>query len=360
VSLFPSRNGPPVAREPFGAAPDGTAVERYTLSGPNGIGVSVITYGACVQELWAPDRNGHQANIVLGFPTLDYYVAHAGLYFGATIGRYANRIAGAAFALDGVVYRLPANDGANSLHGGPAGFDRRVWKAAVGAGASIELRYTSADGEMGYPGTLAVQVAYTLTDDGALRIDYAATTDRPTVVNLTNHTCWNLAGEGSGTICDHVLTLTARRYTPVDAALIPTGALAPVAGTPFDFTEPTPIGARIRDGHPQLVLAHGYDHNFVLDRGPPAMPALAARVEEPVSGRRLEVLTTEPGLQLYSGNFLDGTLVGTSGRPYRQTDGFALEAQHFPDSPNQPGFPSTVLRPGELLESTTVYRLSAG
>ncbi len=347
-----------VTREPFGRAPDGTAVERYTLTSAAGLSVSVITWGACVQELWAPDRDGRLENVVLGFADLEGYVAHEGHYFGATVGRYANRIGGAAFTLDGATFRLPANEGASSLHGGPAGFDRRVWTAAPGGGTSVELRYTSPDGEMGYPGTLTVQVAYTLAGH-ALRIDYEATTDRPTIVNLTNHTCWNLAGEGSGTISDHVLALTASRYTPVDADLIPTGEIAPVAGTPLDFREPAAIGSRIRGGHPQLVFARGYDHTWVLDRGQRGPLALAARVREPASGRTLEVETTEPGVQLYSGNFLDGTLIGTSGRAYRQGDGFALETQHFPDSPNRPEFPSTVLGPGGQFSSTTVYRLAS-
>ena len=244
----------------------------------------------------------------------------------------------------------------------PKGFDRHVWQAAAlepnGGSVGVRLRRTSPDGEMGYPGTLEVEVEYTLAPDGSLRIDYRAATDAATVVNLTNHAYWNLAGEGSGTICDHVLTLAARSYTPVNSTLIPTGEIAPVAGTPLGFLDPTPIGARIRDGFAQLASAHGYDHNFVLEPGQSTSPALAARVDEPASGRRLEVFTTEPGIQFYSGNFLDGTLVGTSGRTYRQSDGFALETQHFPDSPNRPAFPSTVLRPGERFESTTVYRLT--
>ena len=253
--------------------------------------MSLLTYGACLQQLWAPDRNGRSANVALGFATLDGYVDHSGHYFGATVGRYANRIGGAAFTLDGVEYRLPANDGTSSLHGGPAGFDRRVWTAVPGEdSASVELRYTSADGEMGYPGTLAVRVIYTLAGD-TLRIGYETTTGRPTVVNLTNHTCWNLAGDCSGTIADHVLSLAASRYTPIDADLIPTGQIALVAGTPLDFREPAPIGLRIRDDHPQLVFAHGYDHNFVLDREEEGSLVTAARVWEPTSGRVLEVET---------------------------------------------------------------------
>jgi aldose 1-epimerase len=349
----------PVTREPFGTAPDGTPVERFTLSSGSGIAVSLIGYGACVQALRAPDRRGRTANIALGFATLDGYVAERGHYFGATVGRYANRIAHAAFELDGRAHRLVPNDGPSSLHGGPVGFDRHAWRSEVSpAGGAVSFRRTSPAGEMGYPGTLEVEVTYTL-EGNSLRIDYLATTDAPTVVNLTNHTCWNLAGEGSGTIYDHVLTLAAGRYLPVDATLIPTGEIAPVAGTPFDFQRPTPIGARIRDGFDQLTIARGYDHTFALEReNAAAAPAFAARVVEPASGRVLEVATTEPGFQLYTGNFLDGTLIGTGGRAYRQGDSLAIETQHFPDSPNRPGFPSTALRPGEALRSTTVYRLS--
>jgi aldose 1-epimerase len=356
------KTAPAITRLPFGTTPDGSVVDLYTLTNSSGIAVAVMTYGAAVQQLWVPDRDGRKANVVLGFPTLADYVAHDGHYFGAIIGRCANRIAHGRFLLDGVTYEVPRNDGTNSLHGGTAGFDKRVWQAAVVPptrdGVGLKLQYTSPDGEMGYPGTLAVNVTYTLANDDSLRIDYRATTDAATVVNLTNHTYWNLAGEASGTICDHILTLYADRYTPVDRTLIPSGEIAPVAGTPLDFTTPTRIGARIREAFPQLAIAHGYDHNVVLERVDTLSPILAARVREPTSGRELEVFTTEPGIQFYSGNFLDGTLRGTSGRTYRQSDGFALETQHFPDSPNHPEFPSTVLRPGDVFESTTVYRLS--
>ena len=358
-----SRSAPAVEREPFGTTPDGTAVERYTLSHPDGIAVSVITYGAAVQELWAPDREGRRANVALGFAALDGYTSHGGHYFGAIVGRYANRIGHAAFSLDGVTYRLPANEGESSLHGGPEGFDRRVWTADVRetpGGPALALRRTSPAGEMGYPGTLDVEVTYALVDADSLRIDFLATTDAPTVVNLTSHACWNLAGEGSGSILDHVLELAADRYTPVGPDLIPTGEIAPVAGTPLDFTEPAPIGARLRDPFPQLQIAGGYDHNFVLRHGGGRSPARAARVRDPASGRTLDVSTTEPGIQLYTGNFFDGTLVGTSGRAYGRNEGFALETQHYPDSPNRPSFPSTVLRPGKRFESTTIFRLTAG
>jgi aldose 1-epimerase len=349
----------PLPSRPFGTAPDGAAVDLYTLSSPAGVTVSVMTYGAAVQGLSAPDRDGRVHDVALGFPSLAGYLAGGGHYFGATVGRYANRIARGTFALDGVTYELPRNDGENSLHGGPVGFDKRVWLVseahATENHARLVLRYTSRDREMGYPGTLAVQVAYTLLRDGALRLDYRAETDAPTVVNLTNHMYWNLAGEGSGTIDDHVLTLMARRYTPVDATLIPTGELGSVDGTPLDFTRPSPIGARIDDPFPQLVVAGGYDHNFIIERSNSSSLALAARVDEPTSGRRLEVSSTEPGLQFYSGNLLEGAFAGTA---YRRREGFALETQHFPDSPNQLRFPSTTLRPGQVFESTTIYRLS--
>jgi aldose 1-epimerase len=351
-----------IARQPFGVTPDGIVVDRYVLSNASGIEVAVLTYGGIVQQLWAPDRDGRQANVVLGLATLDDYLAHGGHYFGAIVGRYANRIARGRFTLDGVAYELPLNDGPNSLHGGTAGFDKRVWQAAVrsptGGSVRLELRYTSPDGEMGYPGTLCVEVAYTLSNDDSLRIDYRATTDKPTIVNLTSHPYWNLAGEGAGAIDEHVLMVDADFYTPVDSTRIPTGEIARVAGTPFDFRQPTPIGARLRDGSPQLAIARGYDHNFVLSRPSWTSPVLAARVFEPTSGRALEIRTTEPGIQLYSGNFLDGTFRGTSGKAYNQGDGFVLETQRFPDSPNHASFPSSVLRPGELLASTTSYRLS--
>ena len=352
---------PSIARLPFGTTPDGSAVDLYTLTNSSGIAVAVLTYGATIQQLWTPDRDGRKANVVLGFPVLADYLSHDGHYFGAIIGRYANRIANGRFVLDGVAYDVPRNDGTNSLHGGSAGFYKRVWQATVvpptNDSVGLKLHYTSPDGEMGYPGTLSVDVTYTLSSDDTLRLDYRAETDKPTVVNLTSHPYWNLAGEGAGTIYDHVLTLGADCYTPLDSTLIPTGEIARVAGTPLDFTSPVPIGARIWDGFPQLAIARGYDHNFVLERDDSTSLVLAARVHEPKSGRELEVFTTEPGIQLYSGNFLDGTLRGTSARAYEQGGGFALETQHFPDSPNHPEFPSTVLRPGDLFDSTTVYRL---
>lgn len=349
-------------KEPFGTTPDGIAVYRYKLTNAGGMEVKIITYGGIIQSIQVPDRDGRMGNVALGFANLDDYIAR-NPYFGCITGRYANRIARGRFTLDGHTYQLTTNDGQNHLHGGARGFDKYVWEAAEVPGADhvgLKLSRTSPDGEENYPGALAVSVTYTLTNDHELRIDYHAMTDAATIVNLTNHSYFNLAGEGSGTILDHELWLNAGRYTPVDTTLIPTGELAPVAGTPLDFTSQERIGARIRDGFEQLVLARGYDHNFVLDRQQPNDTALipAARVVEPQSGRKLEVLTTEPGIQFYSGNFLEGTLVGSGGKVYRQGDGFALETQHFPDSPNQPNFPSTVLQPGQVYQTTTIYKFS--
>jgi aldose 1-epimerase len=348
-----------VTKSPFGTLPDGRGVDLYTLTN-GGVTVKVITYGATVTEIDTPDRHGKTRNITLGFPDLAGYVTNTTgtgtTYFGATIGRYANRIANAQFTLDGVTYHLPANNGTNTLHGGPGGFHTKLWDATSGPGASVKLTYTSPDNEEGFPGTLNVAVTYTLTDSGALQIDYRATTDKATVINLTNHAYFNLAGEGSGDTYRQLLQLDASNYTPIDANLIPTGQIAPVAGTPLDFRSLTPIGARIRDSFEQLVLAHGYDHNFVIDRpkGGSSMVEAALAVD-PRSGRTLKVLTTEPGIQFYSGNFLDGSLVGTSGTTYRQGDGFTLETQHYPNSPNQDSFPSTVLRPGDTFQSETIY-----
>ena len=347
-----------LSREPFGTTPDGEAVERVTLGTGAGIQLSAISYGAAVQELWAPDRDGRRANIVLGFADLDGYTSEPSHYFGAIIGRFANRIGGGRFTLDGLAYELPRNDGGNSLHGGPRGFDKQVWRiVASRRPGRLVFRHISADGEMGYPGTLEVEAAYTLSAS-SLRIDLTATTDKPTIVNLTAHPLWNLAGEGEGTTDDHLVTLRARRYTPIDEALLPTGEVAPVSETPFDFTSATALGARIDDDFDQLRIARGYDHNFVIDREDGRSIIPVAWVEEQRCGRRLEIQTTEPGLQLYSGNFLDGSLVGTSGRAYPQRAGLALETQHFPDSPHHESFPTTVLRPGRTFRSTTIYRLA--
>jgi aldose 1-epimerase len=356
-----SRGHLDVKRERFGTMPDGTPVHRYTLSNARGMEVKLITYGGAIQSLRVPDRHGRKANVTLGFSTLEGYLNPANPYFGCITGRYANRIARGRFVLDGVVHDdLAINNPPNHLHGGNVGFDKRVWDAEVvrtKGSVGVRFHYVSPDGEENYPGTLDTTVTYTLSNRNALRMRYQATTDAPTIVNLTNHAYWNLAGEGSGDINDHKLRLEASHYTPVDPTLIPTGAIDPVAGTPMDFTRSTRIGKRIRDDFPQLVIGRGYDHNWVLDRRGSGLE-LAARLEDPGSGRVLEVLTEEPGIQFYSGNFLDGTLYGTSGRAYRQGDGLALETQHYPDSPNHPNFPSTVLRPGERYDTTTVYRFS--
>jgi aldose 1-epimerase len=347
-----------VEKQPFGKTADGTPVDLYTLTNSKGVRVAITNYGGIVVSLFTPDRNGDLGDIVLGFERLeDYLKGHP--YFGAIIGRYGNRIAKGRFTLDGVEYKLAQNNGENHLHGGLVGFDKKVWKArdfVDAEGQHLELRYTSPDGEEGYPGNLDVTVTYSLNEQNQLRIDYVATTDKPTVVNLTNHSYFNLAGEGD--ILGHLLRLNADYFTPVDAGLIPTGELRPVKGTPFDFTEPTPIGARIEQDDEQLRYGRGYDHNFVL-RGGGGSLAEAAEVYEPKTGRVLRVLTTEPGVQFYTGNFLDGTLRGKYGRVYHRRTGFCLETQHFPDSPNKPHFPSTVLRPGQTYRSTTIYEFSA-
>ena len=351
----------PAEAEPFGALADGTEVHRHTLDNGRGLVVRVLTYGGILQTIQLPDRDGRPANVALGFADLDSYVRDNTPYFGALIGRYANRIAGGRFTLDGRAYALPVNNPPNSLHGGTEGFDKRVWTATGGQdAAALELAYTSPDGEMGYPGTLSVRARYRLSQDNELRIDYRATTDAPTHVNLTNHSYFNLAGEAAGTIEGHQLQLHAGHYTPTDATNIPTGEIAPVAGTPFDFTSPHLVGERIGEDDHQLEYGLGYDHNFVLDRPPGTDGTLvpAARVADPASGRVLEVLTTEPGVQFYSGNQLDGSLVGSGGTAYRPRAGLALETQHYPDTPNQPGFPSTVVRPGQVYQSATVYRFS--
>jgi aldose 1-epimerase len=349
-----------IEKRPFGTMPDGRTVEVYTLRNDGKMSVDILTYGGVVHALNVPDRDGNVGNIALGFAKLEDYLTKSP-YFGNITGRYANRIAGGAFTLDGQTYELAKNNGPNALHGGLKGFDKQLWQArevSGGDGVGLELTYTSPDGEEGYPGTLTTKVTYVVTNKDELRIDYEATTDKPTVVNLTNHTYFNLAGEGSGSILDHELMLNASAFTPVDATLIPTGEIAKVAGGPMDFTSPTRIGARIRNGDQQLVYGRGYDHNWVLDKPQPGALTVAARVHEPTSGRVMEISTTEPGIQFYAGNFLDASLVGTSGRMYRQSDGFCLETQHFPDSPNHPDFPSTVLRPGEVYRTTTVHHFT--
>lgn len=351
-----------VTVEPFGTTEDGEEVELYTLTNANGMVVTVMTYGGIVQEVLVPDRDGNLANVTLGFETLDGYLA-GNPYFGTLTGRYANRIARGTFTLEGVTYRLALNNGENTLHGGLVGFDKVVWEAEDTSGPdgpAITLSRTSPDGEEGYPGNLTVEVTYTLTDANELRFDYHATTDAATIVNLTNHSYWNLAGDGAGSIDGHMLQINASSYTPVDATLIPTGEIAPVADTPFDFTTPHAIGERIRDDDEQLKLGRGYDHNFVLDRSGADDESMivAAVLSDPSSGRVLTISTTEPGIQFYSGNFLDGTVYGAAGKAYRQGDGLALETQHYPDSPNHPDFPSTELRPGEAYVTSTVYAFS--
>jgi aldose 1-epimerase len=340
----------------FGKLADGTKIYSWSLEN-GGTRLKVLSYGGIVQSLEIPDRRGRYANVSAGFDNIEDYVAKSP-YFGALIGRYGNRIGEGRFTLDGKSYQLSVNDGVNSLHGGAKGFDKRVWDIepfTKGSDVGLYLYYTSVDGEMGYPGTLKTKVTYTLTQHGDWRIDYEATTDKATVVNLTSHVYWNLAGEGSGTIEDHELTIGASRYTPTDSGLIPTGELAKVAGTPFDFRRAKPIGRDIRTAHPQLVTAKGFDHNWVLDKGITARPEHVATLRDPSSGRTLRMATNEPGLQFYSGNFLDGTLTGPSGRTYRQGDALCLETQHFPDSPNKPSFPSTVLRPGQTYRTTTIH-----
>ena len=350
VTMYPT-----VSKSAFGKMPDGTSVDAYTLRNTNGLTAKVITYGALLAEMHVPDRTGRFGDVTLGFDNLEQYLAgHP--YFGATIGRYANRIAKGKFTLDGQTYTLAVNDGPNHLHGGKVGFDKVVWKAEIVSatdGVAVKFTYVSKDGEEGYPGTLTATVVYTLTNDDELRLDYTATTDKATVVNLTNHAYWNLA-EG-GDILGHILMLKADRYTPVDDTLIPTGAIAPVKGTIMDFTKPMPIGSRIK----QLTnTPQGYDHNYVLNSGGSAKPTLAARVQEPKTGRVLEISTTEPGIQFYSGNFLDGTLKGKRGVVYNYQNAFCLETDHFPDSPNQPKFPTVVLRPGQTYTQTTIHKFS--
>lgn len=350
-----------ITHQPFGRVGD-REVAIYTLTNAAGMEVRILTFGGIVQSLRVPDRDGHLANVVLGFANLEGYVTKSP-YFGAIVGRYANRIAKGTFSLDGTTYRLPLNNRPNSLHGGKTGFDKHVWHAsevAAGDAVGLALSTVSPNGEEGYPGNLQVRATYRLTNDNALHIHYHAETDQPTVINLTNHTYFNLSGEGNGTIYHQELELAADHFTPIDRELIPTGTIRPVADTPFDFTRPTAIGARIRASDPQILFAKGYDVNFVLNRpsSDDASLIVAARVHDPRSGRRLDALTTEPGLQLYTANLLDGTLVGTGGKTYRQSDAFTLETQHFPNSPNRPDFPSTVLRPGQAFDSTTVYRFS--
>jgi aldose 1-epimerase len=352
-----------IRKQSFGKTASGEQIDLYSLSNQKGMEVSITNFGATVVALQVPDRVGKAADVVLGFDTLEGY-ENGKSYFGATVGRYANRIGGGKFSIDGKTYTLPKNDGNNTLHGGIVGFNKKVWKAreiAAKDGAALELSYLSADGEEGFPGNLSVKVVFTVpADRNDLKIDYTASTDKDSVLNLSNHSYFNLAGEGNGDILDHVLMLHAKQFTPVDKTLIPTGELRNVAGTPLDFTTATAIGKRINGDYEQLVFGNGYDHNWVLGRSGGGNGLLiAAEAYDAKSGRKLEVLTTEPGVQFYSGNFLDGSAKGKANKAYAQRAAFCLETQHFPDSPNHPNFPSTLLKPNAAWHSQTVFRFSA-
>lgn len=348
----------------FGKTHDGTPVEQYVLRNSHGVQATVITYGGVLQSLKVPDKNGKVEDIVLGFDDVQGYQKGTA-YFGATIGRFGNRLANGAFELDGKRYQVPLNDGTNSLHGGPLGFDKHVWKAEPSNSkdsVGVTLTYLSADGEMGFPGNLKTEVTYSLNERNELRIEYKASTDKPTVLNLTNHSYFNLAGAGNGDVLKQLATLHASHYTPVTGKLIPTGELAPVAGTPMDFTQPTAIGKHIKADHPQLKFAEpkqgGFDFNWVLNaKGD--LGQVAADVSDPLSGRRLQLYTTEPGVQFYTSNFLDGSVKGKAGKVYPHWGAFTLETQHYPDAPNQPNFPSTRLDPGKTYTQSTVLKFSA-
>jgi aldose 1-epimerase len=346
-----------VTAKPFGKTPDGKSVQLYTLTNRSGMRVNIATYGATIVNLYTPDRDGRIADVVLGFSTIEPYFTKSP-YFGSLIGRYGNRIAKGRFKLEGKTYQLAKNNDVNSLHGGLKGFDKHLWTAEVVGQdpPSVRLSRLSPDGEENYPGNLKLAVTYTLTNSNELRIQYAAQTDKTTVINLTNHTYFNLAGAGRGDILAHRIRIHASRFTPVDKNLIPTGKIKDVAGTPMDLREWTAIGANLQAVGGDPV---GFDHNYVLDRYPASRPGLAAEVSEPESGRLMKVYTDEPGVQFYTANFLDGTIKGKGGKVCRQHDAFCLETQHFPDSPNQPNFPTTVLKPGEMFRSTTIYKFSA-
>ena len=354
-----------VTKSTFGVTAEGDSAHLYTLSNGDDVTITITNYGGIITSLEVPDREGQMEDIVLGFDSLAGYrseaYAAANPYFGALIGRYGNRIADGEFSLDGEMYTLETNNGPNHLHGGTEGFDRVLWEADPFEGegeVGLVLTHTSPDGHGGYPGRLDVEVTYTLTDENELAIDYQASTSKATPVNLTQHSYFNLDGQADGSILDHELMINAETFTPTDSTLIPTGTFRSVTDTPFDFREPTPIGARIDQDHRQLEIAGGYDHNFVLARQDRDSLHLAARVYDPDTGRQMDVLTTEPGLQFYSGNFLDGSLTGKGGASYPRRSGLALETQHFPNSPNEPDFPSTILRPDETYSSRTVYRFS--
>ena len=359
LAVFRAQGAAGLKKAAFGKTRDGQPADLYTLTNASGMEVAITNYGGTVVSIKVPDRSGKFADVVLGFDNFEGYLNNTP-FFGVLVGRYGNRIAKARFTLDGHEYHLAANDNGNSLHGGLKGFDKHAWKARDASTKKIpavELTYLSKDGEEGYPGNLSATVTYSLTPKNELRIDYAATTDKTTVLNLTNQSYFNLAGQGEGDALSHVVMIHAESFTPVDATLIPTGELQSVAGTPLDFRKPTAIGARIDAADPQIKFGRGYDHNFVLNRKDGGL-ILAARVTEPSSGRVLEVLTTQPGLQFYTGNFLDGTIHGKAGKVYPRRSAFCMETQHFPDSPNQPQFPTTALKPGEHFQSTTVFRFS--
>jgi aldose 1-epimerase len=347
-------------RAPYGTTEGGQAVEIFTMTNDRGLRVRFLSLGGVITEIDAPDRTGRPDNIVLGLGSLRDYETLPG-HFGAITGRYANRIGGAQFALNGQTYHLIANNGPNTLHGGPNALDRRVWTVSpvtVPNGIAATLGYVSPDGDQNFPGALTTRVTYTLTNDDVLQIDYAASTDKDTVVNFTNHSYFNLAGNGSGSIAGELLLVNADRYTPVGPDLIPSGEIAPVEGTPLDLRQMMPIGARLNSAFQQMVYAHGYDHNFVLNKGPGDGMSFAARGYDPRTGRVIDCFTSEPGVQVYTSNGMNGSVVGSSGTTYRQTEGFTLETQHFPDSPNKPNFPTTELKPGQEFRSTTIFRFA--
>jgi aldose 1-epimerase len=351
-------------REPFGTLPDGGKVEAISLSNDRGMSARILTYGASIHSVFVPDRDGALADVALGHATLAEYLAQP-QYLGATVGRVANRIAGGRFTLDGRDYRVPVNNGPNSLHGGAVGFDKTNWAVGAlheGPNPSVALHYLSPDGDQGYPGALSATATYSLDEENGLSVEYRATTDRTTIVGLSNHAYWNLAGEGSADgALGHLLTIPAGHYLPTDASAIPTGEIRPVDDTAFDFRQPIPIGARVRDAaEEQIRLGHGYDHNWVVTRDVSSEPRLLARVEDPRSGRVMRIFSNQPGIQFYSGNFLDGTSAGKAGRSYRMGDGIALEPQMFPDTPNRPEFGSVRLEPGQTYRNLIVWRFSAG
>ncbi len=354
-----SKSSGTITQAPFGQTAGGASVEIYTLRNSHGAQARIMTYGGIVQSLSMPDRHGHFADVVLGYDTLDGYLTNSP-YFGALIGRYGNRIANGKFTLEGKTYTLATNNPPNCLHGGLVGFDKVVWTARpmeTSHGPALILTYVSKGGEENFPGNLAVTAVYTLTDDNELKLEFTATTDAPTVVNLTHHSYFNLAGQGKGNILNHVVYINADTITPVDSTLIPTGKFADVTGTPFDFRKPTPIGARINAPDPVLQYGPGYDHNWVINK-PLGQLGLMAQVEEPASGRVMQVWSDQPGLQFYAGNFLDGTIVGKGGAVYQRRSAFCMEPQHYPDSPNHPNFPTTELKPGETYHNTIIYKFS--